>query len=115
LVIFRLNKKEYVMVEINGILESFEIIKMFENTHNVNLDIEIAEAMSDGITDIVRFYEESNKKDVAYGFVSRLMELECDIYKKYQDFFYTHHISNFSVGTIIGNRVEFYISKIEND
>lgn len=103
------------MVEINEILEPLEIMKMFENTYTINLDVEIAEAMSDGITNIVRFYEESDKKDVAYGFVPKLMELECDIYEKYHDFFYKHNISNFFIGTIIGNRVEFYISKIENN
>lgn len=103
------------MVEIDKTLEPLEIIKVFENTYNVNLDIEIAEAMSDGIINIVRFYEESDKREVAYRFVAKLMELECDIHKKYHDFFYKHNISNFSVGTVIGNRVEFYISKIENN
>lgn len=103
------------MVEINEILEPIEITKAFENTYNVNLDIEIAEAMSDGIIDIARFYEESDKKTVAYGFVPKLMELECNIYEKYHDFFYKHNISNFSIGMIIGNRIKFYISKIEDN
>lgn len=103
------------MVKVNEIVEPLEIIKAFESTYNVNLDIEIAEAMSNGITDIVRFYEESDKKDVAYGFVPKLMELECNIYEKYHDFFYKHDINNFSVGMIIGNRVKFYISQIENN
>lgn len=101
------------MIEINDILEPLEIIKIFENTYNINLGIEIAEAMCDGITDIVRFYEESDKKDVAYGFVPRLMDLECTIYKKYYDFFYKHNINSFSVGRLLGNRIEFYISTIK--
>lgn len=101
------------MVEINDILEPLEIIKIFENIYSINLDIEIAEAICEGITNIVRFYEESDKKTVAYGFVPKLMDLECTIYEKYHDFFYKHNINNFSVGRLIGNRIEFYISTIK--
>ena len=103
------------MVEIDDFLEEIEIEKQFKEACDINIGSEIAGEIVKKIIDIVRFYESSDKKTVAYGFVPKLMNLESDIYEKYYKFFFKQNVSSFSIGRLIGDRIEFYINLIEEN
>lgn len=97
------------MIVVNRVVEKVMIKKHYKEIVGIDVLDGIIDDSIDIIKEMFDFYNRSSKYEIAIHYSNMLIKKTMDLYNKYHEYFFDKNISNWTVGSIIGKRIECYI------